>query len=369
MTGKVSKVARHALAWAVALVGAQAGAAPAYRLVDVSSSIDLSHSGLTSLHYNDAGQWTWAVAVQPTSPLQAVVYQAYFMDAGGSPQLLATSGLPISTTMNNTGTVLGAGFSSGSDSWQPSSWTWSTGGGMHPLSASGEAAYAINDAGAVTGEVASHAFVQSPDGPVRDIQTLDGFSSKSEAINSAGEVVGTLFASDFHPRAFRYTSDAGMTLLPLEAEADGAWGVAVNDAGWIAGTQSFGFDRHAFVWNGASTLDLGLLPGTGNSFAGDINNAGWVVGFGYNLDSPSVSGWLWNQRDGMMSLASLLPETQQGCKVYSPSNINNHGDITALADCGSGQFAALLTPVPEPASAVLAAAGLFALGVARRRRS
>jgi len=57
-------------------------------------------------------------------------------------------------------------------------------------------------------------------------------------------------------------------------------GAAINNAGQVAGYSCLNVDNiHTALWqpNGAM-LDLGTLPGGGNSFAYAINNAGQVVG-------------------------------------------------------------------------------------------
>ena len=75
---------------------------------------------------------------------------------------------------------------------------------------------------------------------------------------------------------------------------------AINDAGKVVGYSNTGLATYAFVWEGGTMTSLGT-PG-GNSYAYDINNAGWAVGY-------AGGAVLWH--DGtVLNLGTLYPNQE-----------------------------------------------------------
>lgn len=141
----------------------------------------------------------------------------------------------------------------------------------------------------------------------QDLGTLGGASSRANAINGGGEIVGT-----------------------AQVAAGG---------------------YRAFVWRNGVMSEL-AAPGTlSAAVANGINDFGQVVGRGNNV------GMLWN--NGAGSDLNTLLSPSGVWNVYDALDINNAGQILAHGSFSGGgqQHVLLLTPVPEPASL-----SLFALG-------
>jgi len=229
------------------------------------------------------------------------------------------------------------------DSSESRAFMWTGEAGMIDIGTLGGAyaqAYAINDAGYVTGAsqtqgmgpmVTTHAFIyQAPRPPytrrqrMADLGVLGGLSSYGMAINNYNHVIG-------------YST------------------IATND------------ERvHGFFYDGKSMIDLGSLGGPGNRWGSDmsvalgVNNLDQVVGYTY---LPAVGdmpiqqvGFLWrrgwNGSGQMINLNTLLYGTGKDYLVFSATGINDNGQIAASAyymPTGTMR-AVLLTPTgPAPA--------------------
>jgi probable HAF family extracellular repeat protein len=224
------------------------------------------------------------------------------------------------------------------DSLESRAFVWSSQTGMMDIGTLGGAyaqAYAINDAGYITGAsqtqgmgpmVTTHAFIyRQPTPPygrynrMSDLGVLGGFSSYGMAINSYNHVVGysTITTSDD----------------PV----------------------------HAFLHDGKSMIDLGSLGGIGKrsasyvSVALGINNWDQVVGYTYlptvgEMPTQPVA-FIWS-RDGygagkMVNLNTLVNDTGKNYLLVSATGINDNGQIVANAYHiqNGGVHAVLLTPV------------------------
>ncbi len=224
------------------------------------------------------------------------------------------------------------------DSFESRAFVWSSQTGMIDIGTLGGAyaqAYAINDAGYITGAsqtqgmgpmVTTHAFIyRAPVAPYRrynrmaDLGVLGGLSSYGMAINDYNHVVG-------------YST------------------VKAND------------ERvHAFLHDGTRMIDLGSLGGDGNRWGSDmsvalgVNNLDQVVGYTYlpvvgEMPIQQVA-FLWYQTKGgvgkMVNLNNLLDKTGKDYLIFSATGINDNGQIAASAyDMRSGSVhAVLLTPL------------------------
>ena len=227
------------------------------------------------------------------------------------------------------------------DSAESRAFMWTGQTGMIDIGTLGGAyaqAYAINDAGYVTGAsqtqgmgpmVTTHAFIyQLPTAPFRryyrmvDLGVLGGLSSYGMAINNYNHVVG-------------YST------------------ISTKD------------DRvHAFLHDGKSMIDLGSLGGPGNRWGSDfsvalgINNYDQVVGYTYLLAVGEMPiqqvAFLWSRNsDGsgqMVNLNTLLYREDKDYLLSSATGINDRGQIAATAyymPTGAVR-AVLLTPTGPP---------------------
>ncbi|WEF34738.1 PEP-CTERM sorting domain-containing protein [Pseudoduganella chitinolytica] len=235
---------------------------------------------------------------------------------------------------------------------------------------------AINDASAMVGWATDnnlictgwggcrghgHAVVFA-NGSVTDLGKLAGYGAGSIAtsINNHGVVVGS--GSDYagHRAAFVYENGA---MRNLEIQGDDAGAVAINDAGLIAGTYMRESDGYGTWLMRNGTVEYFGFDGR-DMTAVDLNNAGQVIGnSGYWGDYRP-----WILVDGKVTLLNdLLQET--GWTVGQVWDLNDKGQIVADVRNASGEFGyAVLTPVPEPGSYAMLAAGVGVLAVWRRRR-
>jgi probable HAF family extracellular repeat protein len=257
---------------------------------------------------------------------------------------------------------------------------------------------AINAGGQVTGDSftagnqALHAFTY--DGTMHDLGVVGDRSSNGTGINDSGHVVAV--ASDTATyRAFLYdgarhyllgdqdqpSSVAGInasgqaiinrrqpygSFLWTPTTPNGATGTAVslghlsgfetnanalNDLGQVTGEAlPFSAQFHAFFYDG-TMHDIGTLGG-GYSNGWAINNSGQITGEASRADGATVA-FLYTSGGGMVDLNALI-DPQSGWSLGIGKGINDAGQITGYGYLDSELHAFLLTPVPEPASIVIA---------------
>jgi probable HAF family extracellular repeat protein len=126
------------------------------------------------------------------------------------------------------------------------------------------------------GERGDHALLAYP-GSIVDLGEF-----QARAVNTTGNVAGDLIVvlpSGWRTiHACRYTGS--ITDLGTLGGASSA-GLAINNAGWVAGSSYLAGEaaNHACLWTANSPIDLGTLPGGGDSQIGALNNAHAAAGF------------------------------------------------------------------------------------------
>jgi probable HAF family extracellular repeat protein len=319
------------------------------------------------------------------------------------------------TAMNNAGQIVGfAGAAAGGTET-----VVYANGALQRLGAfGGVSSYgtAINDAGTVTGSFQtasgeSHGFLYQ-EGHVIDI----GAGTSGHGINARGDVVGSWQrAGGVTP--FMYSGGKLIELANLGGGKQGS-AIDIDDAGNIAGESTTTDDTahasvHPFLYRNGTMVDLGALGSNRITGAVAINNAGQVAGYSEgadgthaflyetgimhdlgNLGSESLSvhgmnahgtlvGTASNEEQGLIPFISVgntlvdlntLIDPLLGWQIFSAYANNDLGQVIGWGcqgeTCGLVRLD-LATAVPEPARALLLAAGvllLFRAPLMRARR-
>jgi probable HAF family extracellular repeat protein len=227
---------------------------------------------------------------------------------------------------------------------------------IHPAGLVATAAFGINSNGQITGyyvpnDLNYHAFIY--DGAWHDLGSIGGPSSIGYAINNAGHIAGWATTSSGEDRAFFYDGlmhDLGTLGGSISV------GLGINDQDRVTG-YSFTADgsTHVFLYDGAMH-DLGTLGGA-DAQGDDINNLGQIVGTSYTAGYADVHAFLYDPLLGMRDLNDLIDPLSSWELIHAKA-INDVGQITGYGWYDGEVHAFLLTPVPEPASAMLAILGL-----------
>ncbi|MFP8873128.1 MAG: hypothetical protein VCB42_01040 [Myxococcota bacterium] len=241
-------------------------------------------------------------------------------------------------------------------------------------------AHAINTHGVIVGSAednndVSRAVIFEGGGVVTPLGHLGVTpqDSVASAINDDGIIVGTSSRSKTD-NAVRFHLDGSVTDLFRPPEASSAYGV--SSAGEIVGlakTSAFdpvpGIDYGTLFDGSGGVTDLGQLEPGHATMALAVNASGTIVGFG---DTEFQRTAVLFDRDAgtVVPLADRITATASEPWILETAYaINDAGQIVGGGKPNPGiQTGYLLTPVPEPAAALLALAGLIAVQTLARRR-
>lgn len=353
-----------------------------YRVTDLSGSIaGIGESLATSI--NDVGQVV-GVAHRGVGE-RAFIWDANvgMRDLGSIPDGYNQS---VAWRINNVGLSVGriSQTAAGGPGFHSRAVAWTADGalqeiGLPPDRYSYSQALSVNDAGFVAVD-ADGAFVWSAATGFLDIGRLDNSLSPSgttpRAINNKSQIVG-YSATTHGTEPFLWSATDGMVDLGDLPGGDNTSGDAfdINEAGEIVGHSNGTLGQRAFLWTAnGGLLDLGDIPGYDGStrtenLAFAINNHGRIVG---RTGTSATIAFLWTQTGGMQDLNSLIDPTDPlyGRAIVSQAlDINDQGQIIGEALIGGARRAVLLTPVPEPTTAMLMIVGVLTIcaGVGSRR--
>ncbi len=280
--------------------------------------------------------------------------------------------LPTATTeafgINDSNEVVGE-FANASSPIEAFSYTASTGltdlGTLgHGLNAS--IAFGVNNAGQIVGFSASlnagepFAFLYTPGvGMTRLPAIVSNGLNQANAISNNGEVTGWSDTTGGPQHAFVYDIGTGkITDIGSPVAGTTSIGEAINDAGQVVGTDGpeLVAQNRGFLYTpGLGFTDLGSLVQPDG-----INDTGQVVGI------SGSTPFLYSATTGMENLNTLIAGS--GWRLISATAINNSGQITGEGIDPAGQNVAyVLTPVPEPGIVSLLAGGPLLL-LRRRQR-
>ena len=290
--------------------------------------------------------------------------------------------------INNAGTMVGyalTGYSGGNVDFANAvmfngDGTLTNLGLLIPSDSASARAHAINNHGVIVGSATDNndvfrAVIFEGGGVITPLGHLGSApqDSVASAINDDGIIVGTSSRSNTD-NAVRFHLDGSVTDLFSQPEASSAYGV--SSAGEIVGlakTSRFdpvpGIDYGTLFDGSGGFADLGQLEPGHTAMALAVNASGTIVGFGdTELQRTAV---LFDRDAGtVVPLADRITSTASETWILETAYaINDAGQIVGGGKPDPGiQTGYLLTPVPEPAAALLALAGLIAVQTLARRR-
>jgi probable HAF family extracellular repeat protein len=171
-----------------------------------------------------------------------------------------------------------------------------------------------------------------------DLGTLGGSRSEVEAINEAGQVVGSSLLADGSQHAFIW-QDRVMTDLGTLG-GSGSQAFEINEAGQVLGRLYFVDESvHPFIWENGVMTDLGSLGGR-ETWPLAINETGQIIGNSELVDG-SQRAFIW--QDGEMTDLGTL-----GGSDSDVSAINDVGQIVGSASLADGRIHAFVTSANWP---------------------
>ena len=241
------------------------------------------------------------------------------------------------------------------------SYIWQDGVATELTSATGgdTTVYAINNAGQTLIR-AGTLFIRNSDGTMIPIDNPTATSRVNpEAINNNAEVVG--YYNDDGYKAFIW-QDGVMTDLGHLPGGLTSRAHDINDSGQVVGYSEWIGGGGGFIWENGVMTNLGeLAPDEGCTPFG-INNTGQVVG---GADGGSgTTAFFWENGE-IYNLNDLVDATAAGWTLINAQDINDNGWIVGYGYNPSGNFQKFLL-TPEPGTLSLLALG--ALAALRRRR-
>ncbi|MCC6233640.1 MAG: DUF3466 family protein [Verrucomicrobiales bacterium] len=290
---------------------------PAYALVD------LGDLGLLNQSFgNDVNDNGWSVGGAQSQPTDGHALLNRGLTGTGAAEDLDPTRLATAFGINGTNMV--TGFFRQTPGAQRDAFVWQNGlltGLGARITGSDSVGYDINNGGDVVGSFRlgtgfRRAFFLPPIGAMIDLGVLTGFAANSEAlgVDRLGRVVGYSEAPDGRSRAFLWNGATLVnlgTLTGLVPAHDDSRATAINDGGLIVGYSSPNkaetSPRRAFVYESGAMRNLGLLPDGSLSEAWDINNFGQVVG---KADRATKSRAFLHTAGLMRDLNDLIHDTR-----------------------------------------------------------
>lgn len=283
--------------------------------------------------------------------------RSYIFDHGTYTDIGTYQGLPRceAASMNASGQIAGSSYSS--NGFPARAWRWIAGVFSEVLTLGGTNAnaFAINDAGDVTGwaDVPSggnyFAYIFR-NGVSRCLGELIGnTSSTGYSINNNGLVAAQCSnIIGFMPRATIASADIGMhDLGTLGGMA--SFPAAINNVGHICGNSDTGvagtdqYLPHGFIWRDNVMTDIPPLTGTQRCYLLDINDSDVAVGVSWPASGPGQAHVAINNVS--RSLNAMIP-TGSGWALNIAYCVNNGGQIAGVGLLNGERRMFLLTPVP-----------------------
>jgi len=202
-------------------------------------------------------------------------------------------------------------------------------------------------------------------------------NTEAYAINSHGEIVGVMhgvIGGDIAGNPFGVDGNAGSTAFAVGVgqyrildilNSTGSCATSINDSGEYVGYYDTATETDAFLYNGSQYEEIGQLSSFPNAVGFlEINAGGEIINDKLN---GQVGAYL-DTGSGFVDLNTLI-DPNAGWTLLAANGINDAGQIVGYGSGPDGNTDAfLLTPVPEPATGVLAIAESGAILLLRRQR-
>lgn len=182
-----------------------------------------------------------------------------------------------------------------------------------------------------------------------DLGTFGGDTSAAEEVNNSGLVVGYAQSADGNYHAFAWSQRLGVKVdlgtLPGDVHS-GAW--AVCDNGLIAGSSiSADWSWRPVVWTpdrSGTTWTIHELNTEGleqvdNWMCWGVNNAGQIVGAGWDIVEDRSRPVIWNPVDGGEVWTPIELETLPEYRNGGPGDINERGEVVGWVGLPDESFA------------------------------
>jgi hypothetical protein len=160
---------------------------------------------------------------------------------------------------------------------------------------------------------------------VTSLGAMENIGPRLYDVNAAGTVVGVLYSreGDTFPRdAFIRPRGGELRLLPRPDGAGDTFAYDLNDNGWAVG---YGTDGGAIVWSPDGAIPLGTMFGDRGSNATAINNRNQVTG--YMNHAGRREAYLWEPGAGLR----FLGDVPAGVGSVHGMGISNSGYIVGDA--------------------------------------
>jgi hypothetical protein len=285
----------------------------------------------------------------------------YLRDAAGNLTSFSVPGLTttLATDINNAGTVVGyntAGYGPGFLRDASGHITTFQIPGIPPGFLTGIFTPRINDAGIIAGNYDSpmnvtHGFSRDLAGNITTFDAPGSTSTRVEAINNAGTILGTSDSPNFP----NYLRDAAGNFTTISVPgSDSTISEAINDSGTVAGIYFTGGLTHGFLRDAAGHFTTFDIPGTVGFGVEAINDLGMVAGVVRTTDQQL--GYL---RDAAGNITTFNPVPSA---IVTGVSLNNAGMLAGTIFISDGHQTAFAETRASTQTQLTAAPGQSGVG-------